>query len=126
MHSRVYNNKRYQISVKGFIFCTQLFIICGVISFAVYNISINRGSPTTWSALIQSSLEHISAIHQTLCNSNKQTETENKTWRKRCMDENKMDENHKRLFEDGVLTRPNVLENLQHFLLPLRTTLAVS
>ena len=26
--------------------------------------------------------EHISAIHRTLCNSNKQTKTENKTWQK--------------------------------------------
>ena len=31
--SRVYNNKRYQTSVKGFIFCTQLFIICGVLQY---------------------------------------------------------------------------------------------
>ena len=60
-HSKMYNDKRYQTSVKRFIFCAQIFIMCGVISFAVYNISTNRGNPTTWSELIQASLEHILA-----------------------------------------------------------------
>ena len=73
IHSREF--KRYQTSVKYYMFCVQLVVVCGVIGFAVYNISINRGNPTTWSTLLQSSLEHILARPpqaQSLINSTKE------------------------------------------------------